>query len=98
MNRKPLAETKNDAWIGDAVLALFCREWILREFKTTDGERQRAMSSNQFLSNFGNPTEVEACIGRVYRDEGLAAAFDWIEAKLLPTFSVQEKKKLRQRS
>ncbi|MFY8216223.1 MAG: hypothetical protein ACOVMP_06435 [Chthoniobacterales bacterium] len=98
MKRSNLPETKNDAWIGDAVLALYVRSWILRESKTTDGERQRAMTSNQFLANFGNPTEVEAEIGRIYRTDGLDAAFQWIESHLIPTFQAQEKRKLRQRA
>lgn len=97
MNRKLSASTRNEAWIGDAVLALFSREWVLRDSNKTDGARQRAMSSNQFLSQFGNPTEVEATIGRLYQDEGLSAAFSWMENQLLPKFLAEEKRRIRQR-
>lgn len=97
MKQNRLSEAKNQAWIGDAVLSLYSREWILRDGNTTDGERQRAMSSNQFLTNFGNPTEVEARIGRIYQSEGLQAAFGWIETHMVPTFVAQEKRRMKQR-
>jgi hypothetical protein len=95
--KKMLPETRNAAWIGDAVLSLYVREWILREHGVMDGERLTAFSSNQFLSAFGNPTEVEAGIGRIYGKDGLAAAFADIEANLLPTFLAQERRRARQR-
>jgi len=34
-------------------------------------------------------------IGRVYTDDGLRAAFAWIEAKLMPTFDTREAKRNR---
>lgn len=97
MPKKLSTETRNAAWIGDAVLSLYVRKWILREHGAMDGERLTAFSSNQFLSAFGNPTEVEAAIGRVYEKDGLAAAFTEIESRLLPVFLAQERRRLRER-
>jgi hypothetical protein len=97
MPKKLPAEVRNEAWIGDAVLSLFVRAWILREHGAMDGERLTAFSSNAFLSAFGNPTEVEAEIGRVYARDGLAAAFAAIEERLLPVFLTQERRRARQR-
>lgn len=84
------ARTLREAWIGDAVLTLFARRWILAETGAIDGERSVRMTSNQFLNSFGQPDEVEAQIGRVYETEGLEAAFEWIETQLLPMFLRQE--------
>lgn len=77
---------RESAWIGDAVLALFARNWVLGERGSMDGEWFTAMTSNEFLSTFGPPTRVEAGIGRIYREQGLDAAFAWIERELLPSF------------
>lgn len=79
-----------EAWIGDAVLCLYAREKILREEGKLNGEKCVRMTSNQFLSAVGEPTKVEAAIGRVYEQQGLAAAFAWIEEKLTPVFARQE--------
>ncbi len=79
-----------DAWIGDAVLALYARLKILREDGRVDGEKCQRLTSNQFLSALGEPTKVEAQIGRVYTGEGLDAAFSWIDKNLLPLFERQE--------
>jgi len=79
------------AWIGDTVLDLYARLWILRERGTVCGETQRRMTSNQFLACLGNPTAVEAKIGRLYHEGGVGAAFAWIEAELLPLFEKQER-------
>ena len=65
------------AWIGDTILDLFARTWILQEKGAVCGETQRRMTSNQFLACLGNPTSVEAKIGRLYREEGMQAAFAW---------------------
>lgn len=78
------------AWIGDAVLTLWARRWILTQTGEIDGARSVRMTSNQFLGGVGNPDEVEAQIGRVYEAEGLEAAFQWIEAHVLPVFQRQE--------
>ena len=83
------------AWIGDAVLTLFARRWILAETGAIDGERSARMTSNQFLNSVGQPDEVEAEIGRVYESQGLDAAFQWIEGRLLPMFQRQEEKRRR---
>lgn len=86
-------QTKAEAWIGDAVLELYARLRILGASGRVDGEAAIRMTSNQFLSGFGEPTEVEARIGRVYQSEGLAGAFAWIETEMIPLFERQEEKR-----
>jgi hypothetical protein len=86
---------RDQAWIGDAVLALYARLKILREDGTLDGEKAVRMSSNQFLAAFGEPTAVEAAIGRVFESDGLDAAFAHIERTIIPLFTRQEEKRLR---
>ncbi|MFD2257320.1 hypothetical protein ACFSSA_11595 [Luteolibacter algae] len=83
------------AWIGDAVLALYAREFVLRERGCMDGIWFTHLTSNEFLSAFGNPTSVEAIIGNIYRAEGLRAAHDHIETKYLPLFRKQIVKKTK---
>ena len=78
-----------NAWIGDAVLALFARQFVLRERNVMDGEWFTRMTSNEFLSAFGNPTRVEASIGKLFLDGGLEAAFAWMDAELVPLFRRQ---------
>lgn len=80
-----------DAWIGDAVLALVARQWILGRYGKTDGAMLSRLTSNQFLSACGNPTAVEAKIGRLFRDHGLEAARDYVERELVPLFLKQER-------
>ncbi|BCX47042.1 hypothetical protein HAHE_09500 [Haloferula helveola] len=80
---------RESAWIGDAVLALFARTWVLQERGKMDGEWFTRLTSNDFLSAFGQPTRVEAKIGEIYRQGGLEAAFEWMEAELLPLFRKQ---------
>ncbi len=77
-NEERLTREREEAWIGDAVLALFVREWILREQCALDGEKFIRFTSNDFLRGIGNPTQVEARIGCVYRDEGMAQAYKYI--------------------
>ncbi|MGN0820423.1 MAG: hypothetical protein ACI4OX_01385 [Akkermansia sp.] len=73
------------AWIGDAVLALYVRRWILSfNGGVIDGDLFIEFTSNNFLRLTGNATGVEACIGRVYESEGTEAAFAWIEKNLRP--------------
>jgi dsRNA-specific ribonuclease len=86
----PEEQMRNDAWIGDAVLALFARSWLLQ---TVQGENSKDRNrlfelwvSNLFLSSFGEPTSVEAAIGRTYASGGLPAAFAFIEDNLLNRF------------
>ncbi len=82
---------REEAWVGDAVLALYVREWILKEKGAMDGEMFVRFTSNDFLRSKGNPTSVEAEIGRVYEKDGLQAGFDWIEEHLYPLFLNKEK-------
>lgn len=91
----PQEKEKAEAWVGDAVLALAAREWILRRYGTTDGAMQARMTSNQFLATIGNPTSVEAKIGRIYWTEGLEAAVDFVENELVPRFRKQERNRER---
>lgn len=84
-----------EAWIGDAVLALYVRRRILERDGRVDGQKATRMSSNQFLSAWGDPTAVEARIGRIYEQSGLEAAFAWIEAELAPRFDRQERNRVR---
>jgi len=86
-----LQREREEAWVGDAVLALYMRRLILNEQGKMDGEMFIRSTSNDFLRNIGNPTSVEAEIGRIYTEHGLTAAFDWMEDKLLPVFRQQER-------
>ena len=86
-----LMREREEAWVGDAVLALYMRKLILKEQGVMDGEMFVRCTSNDFLRNIGNPTSVEAQIGRVYEECGLQEAFAWMEHQLLPVFRVQEK-------
>ncbi len=86
---------REQAWVGDAVLSLFARRWLLARDERMDGERLVRMTSNQFLSALGNPTSVEAKIGRIYERDGLEVAFAWMEAELIPLFEKQEGKRAR---
>ena len=88
-----LRQEREAAWIGDAVLALFARQFVLRERQTMDGEWFTRLTSNDFLSAFGNPTRVEAAIGKRYLEGGLEAAFAWMNAELIPLFRKQISKR-----
>lgn len=91
-------EKRTKAWIGDAVLALYAREWILKQADIAMKDRAevfKQMTSNHFLASLGEPTAMEAEIGVVYEDEGLQAAFAFIEDKFLPMFVKQRKKRKR---
>ena len=92
----PKRTEQEQAWTGDAVLGLFAREWILKQEGTMDAEMFARMTSNHFLSSLGNPTSVEAKIGRIYKNDGLEAACEHIEKALLPMFLKQEKRRIRQ--
>ena len=86
-----LMREREEAWVGDAVLALYMRRLILSEQGKMDGDMFIRCTSNDFLRNIGNPTSVEALIGRIYEEQGLDAAFKWMEFQLLPVFRQQEK-------
>jgi 23S rRNA maturation mini-RNase III len=85
MNEK----VRNLAWIGDAVLSLYVREWLSPSIEQTLPDRNalhELFTSNQFLSSFGEPTAVEAEIGRIYLEQGLAAAFVHIRTHFAERF------------
>jgi hypothetical protein len=84
-----LRKEREAAWVGDAVLALFARQFVLRERNAMDGEWFTRMTSNEFLGALGNPTRVEASIGRLYQEHGLDVAFAWMDAELVPLFRKQ---------
>jgi len=90
--RKKILE---QAWLGDAVLGLYARGRILRSEGAVDSSQFERMTSNRFLGAMGEPSQVEAEIGRVYENEGIEAAFSWIEQELMPLFDRQEEKRLR---
>jgi dsRNA-specific ribonuclease len=90
-----LQEQRQKAWIGDAVLSLYARSWILREHGAMDGGMHTMLTSNDFLASIGNPTAIEAAIGRLYESEGLDSAFAWIEHEIIPRFQAQQKKRFR---
>ena len=81
-DQDPVARAQ--AGVGDAVLALYVREWILSFKGEIDGALFIEFTSNNFLRLTGNATGVEAQIGRIYKEAGLAAANTWIEENLRP--------------
>ena len=91
------AEERALAWIGDAVLALYARERVLKRFGRIDTPAFLDFTKNHFLSAIGRPTRVEAEIGLVYQRDGLAAAYVYIEARIVPLWRAQEARRLRQR-
>ncbi len=93
MSVRQSSDAQTDAWLGDAVLELYARSWILREHGQVDAAMKTRFTCNQFLNCIGQPTQIEAEIGAIYREQGLAAAFDWIREKLEPLFLKQEKKR-----
>lgn len=89
-----VAKERDDAWIGDAVLSLYARSWILEnghQFPQDKTELFCSMTSNQFLSALGQPTRVEADIGKRYQQSGYLAAKEWMDTHLLPLFLKQMK-------
>ncbi len=86
------------AWIGDAVLCLYAREWLLNRQITPNSLRTDLFThftSNHFLAALGDPTHVEAEIGAVYQHQGLAAAYDHITQAILPLYLKQIRNRLR---
>ena len=91
-------EKRSKAWIGDAVLALFARQWILQQSDIQAGDRVEVftgMTSNRFLACLGEPTGEEAKIGAIYEREGLERAFAYIEETILPVFKKQRRNMAR---
>ena len=81
------------AWIGDAVLALMARNWILEQPDIPVEDRKDvfvALTSNSFLGSIGDPTGVEAHIGITYRDGGFEAASAYFNDIILPLFKAQD--------
>lgn len=85
------------AWLGDAVLALWARERVLRELGRLDTTAFLSLTSNLFLQSLGRPTRVEAEFGQVYRRDGLAAAFAYLDARIGPVYARQTANRKRQR-
>jgi 23S rRNA maturation mini-RNase III len=83
------------AWIGDAVLALCIREWLLHQDGRVSSAKFENLTSNAFLNTLGNPTKVEAQIGMLYQSEGLEAARGWIKDQIIPIFLKQERNRTR---
>jgi len=92
-----LTREREEAWIGDAVLALYARSWIMENEGKMNGEKFVRFTSNDFLRRFGNPTTEEALIGQVYKKDGLEAAFNYMEERYLPKFIQLEKSRVKQR-
>lgn len=88
-------QLRQDAWVGDAVLELYVRSYILRLHGKVDAEMKTRFTCNQFLNCVGNPTKVEADIGIIYQKDGLETAFAWIRENLEPLFIKQEAKRVR---
>ena len=81
------------AWIGDAVLALMARTWILEQHDISIEERKDvfvALTSNAYLGSIGDPTGVEAHIGSTYKAGGFEAASAYFESTILPLFKAQQ--------
>ncbi|MEO0416681.1 MAG: ribonuclease III domain-containing protein [Verrucomicrobiota bacterium] len=84
-------QLQTEAWIGDSVLGLFVRRLIVAEDGDLNGEKYARYTSNKWLSHLGDPTEVEAEIGRVFEAKGLDAGFEHIRTKILPILIREEK-------
>jgi hypothetical protein len=79
-------------------LGTLARRWLLRHTpkKMSDADRQQLFElfvSNQFLSSFGEPSQVEAAIGRKFEQQGLLAAFTHIEESFLESFRRSARKR-----
>lgn len=95
MKKSPEEKIREEAWLGDAVLGLYAREWLLEKRGRIDTAGFVAFTSNQFLSGLGEPTQVEAAIGRAYAANGLAGAFSHIEKTIVPLFLKHEARRQR---
>jgi dsRNA-specific ribonuclease len=84
-------ELQEKAWVGDSVLGLFAREWLLKEHGAIESDEFIQMTCNQFLSTMGTPTKIEARIGHIYEADGLSAAFNFMETELVPLYLIQKK-------
>ena len=60
------SDKRTKAWIGDASLARFAREWVLKQKDISNKERAEVfnqITANQDLASLGTPTSMEAEIG-----------------------------------
>ena len=87
----PVRTEREEAWIGDAVLCLFARQYILRTTGAMDPTEFTALTCNSFLSGFGPPTRIESRIGQIYQERGLESAFAHIEEEFLPLYLKQKR-------
>ena len=71
MDKATEERLRAEAWVGDAILALYVREWILAEEGAINGKLFVEFTSNDFLRRTGNAG-------------GLEAAYAWIEHHLKP--------------
>lgn len=94
---RALDELRAKAWIGDAVLALCARQWILRHRGAMSSALFENMTSNIFLTSLGNPTKIEAQIGLQFEQGGLEKAQAYVEAVIIPQFLKQERNRNRRR-
>src|SRR5688572_11647761 len=60
LSKGEVESLRQEAWIGDAVLELYARRWVLEETNCRDAERKARFVRNSFLSHLGQPTRVEA--------------------------------------
>ena len=90
MTESELKQLQEEAWIGDAVLEIYVRTWILKTYGRQEPGVKSRFSSNAFLNCLGHPMVVEAQIGVIYTQQGLDAAFAWIKEKIEPVFVRQE--------
>jgi dsRNA-specific ribonuclease len=84
LSKREVEGLRQEAWIGDAVLELYVREHILKQDASRNDTRRISLVRNSFLNQIGQPTRVEAEIGRRYQEGGLEAAYAWIEEHLGP--------------
>lgn len=91
-----MKQVQEQAWVGDSVLELIMRQWVLEQKGCLDMAVKTQLTSNAFLSTLGHPTKVEAHIGRIYLSSGLDAARSWIMENVLPAYLKQAEKQKRQ--
>ena len=56
MDKATEERLRAEAWVGDAILALYVREWILAEEGAINGKLFVEFTSNDFLRRTGNAT------------------------------------------
>ena len=95
MAKEDIKRLRELAWIGDSVLELYARSWILKQRGGIDAPAKTRFTRNSFLNCLGNPTAMEARIGEVYMDQGLEAAHAWIREHIEPLFVKQEARRVR---